>query len=55
METLMPTTTRSRTEKTTVLERAPGFEGVGAGFVLGLPGDKTGQLVERAGYAGRDV
>jgi putative transposase len=49
METLMPTTTRSRTEKTTVLERAPGFEGVGAGFVPGLPGDETGELVERAG------
>jgi putative transposase len=49
METLMPTTTRSRTEKTTVLERAPGFEGVGAGFVLGLPSDETGELVERAG------
>jgi putative transposase len=49
METLMPMTTRSRTEKSTVLERAPGFEGVGAGFVPGLPGDETGELVERAG------
>jgi len=33
METLMPTTTRSRTEKTTELEHARGFEGVGAGHL----------------------
>ena len=45
----MPTTTRSRTEKTTELEHAPGLEGLGAGFAPGLPGDETGELVERVG------
>ena len=46
----MPTTTRSRTEKSrTELERAQELEGVGAGFAPGLPGDETGELVERAG------
>jgi putative transposase len=46
----MPTTTRSRTEKSrTELDRAREFEGVGAGFAPGLPGVETGELVERAG------
>jgi putative transposase len=45
----MPTTTRSRTEKTTALEHAPGLEGFGLGIAPGLPGDETGELVERAG------
>ncbi len=43
-------TTRSRTEKSrTELESDPGLEGLGAGFARGLPGDETGELVERAG------
>ncbi len=46
----MPTNTRSRTEKSgTELDRDPGLEGLGAGFAPGLPGDETGELVERAG------
>ena len=46
----MPTNTRSRTEKSgTELDRDPGLEGSGAGFAPGLPGDETGELVERAG------
>ena len=46
----MPTTTRSRTEKSgSELDRDPGLEGVGAGFAPGLPGVETGELVERAG------
>jgi len=46
----MPTTTRSRTEKSrTELERDPELEGLGAGFAPGLPGDETGELVERVG------
>jgi putative transposase len=44
----MPTTTRSRTEKTTVLERAQGLEALGLGIAPGLPGDDRSELVERA-------
>jgi putative transposase len=43
----MSTTTRSRTEKTTVLERDPGLEGLEFGIAPGLPGDDRSER-ERA-------
>ena len=48
----MPTTTRSRTQKsrtTTELERARELEALDAGIAPGLPGDDPGEFVERAG------
>ena len=46
----MPTTTRSRTttHSSSVLERDPGFEGLGLGIAPGLPGGDRSELVERA-------
>ena len=55
----MPRTTRSRTQKsrtTTELEQhAAGLEALGLGIAPGLPGDETGELVERAGIGVRQV
>src|SRR5437870_659633 len=48
----MPTTTSSRTQKsrtTTELERDRELEALELGIAPGLPGDETGELVERAG------
>jgi putative transposase len=48
----MPTTTRSRTQhsRTTIeLDRDREFEALEAGIAPGLPGDETGEFVERAG------
>jgi putative transposase len=48
----MPTTTRSSTQKgstTTELERDLELEALGLAIARGLPGDETGELVERAG------
>ena len=46
----MSTTTRSRTtqKSSSVLERHPGLEALGAGIALGLPGDDRSEFVERA-------
>ena len=45
----MPTTTRSRTQKSrTVLEQDRELEAFGLGIVPGLPGDDRSELVERA-------
>ncbi len=45
----MPTT-RSRTEKSRAeLDHDSGLEGLRVGYARGLPGDETGELVERAG------
>ena len=43
----MPTTTRSRTTSS-VSDRDPGLEALGAGIAPGLPGDDRSELVERA-------
>ena len=54
----MPRTTRSRTQKsrtTTELEHDPELEALGLGIAPGLPGDETGELVERAGIGVRQV
>jgi putative transposase len=48
----MPTTTRSRTQRsrtTSELERDRELEALELGIARGLPGDETGELVERAG------
>src|SRR5664279_6221059 len=49
----MPTTTRSRTQKsrtaTELEQRGWELEALGLGIAPGLPGDETGELVERAG------
>jgi putative transposase len=49
----MPTTTRSRTQESRTAseleQRHREFEALGLGTAAGLPGDETGELVERAG------
>ena len=48
----MPTTMKSRTDKSGTaneLEHARELEALGAGIAPGLPGDETGEFVERAG------
>ena len=48
----MPTTMKSRTEKSRTaseLEQDRELEALGLGIARGLPGDETGELVERAG------
>src|SRR5271156_3827242 len=48
----MPTTTRSRTQHsrtTTELEQDRELDALALGIARGLPGDETGELVERAG------
>jgi putative transposase len=49
----MPTTTRSRTQKsrtrTELEQHAAGLEALGLGIAPGLPGAETGEFVERAG------
>jgi putative transposase len=45
----MPTRTRTTKSRTTELERDREFEAFGLGIAPGLPGDETGELVERAG------
>ena len=50
----MPTRTRTTNSRTTELERDRELEALGLGIAPGLPGDETGELVERAGRgAGR--
>ena len=54
----MPTTTRSRTQKsrtTTELEHARELDALELGIARGVPGDETGEFVERAGVLGTDV
>src|SRR5450755_2893020 len=45
----MPTRTRTTNSRTTELERERELEALGLGIAPGLPGDETGELVERAG------
>ena len=51
----MPTTTRSRTETDSRTALELELEALGAGIALGVPGDETGELVERAGCARHGV
>src|SRR5664279_5065804 len=45
----MPTRTRTTNSRTTESERDRELEALGLGIAPGLPGDETGELVERAG------
>ena len=55
----MPTTTRSRTQKsrtrTELEQHAAELEALGLGIAPGLPGDDRSEFVERAGVLGTDV
>ncbi len=44
----MPTTTRSRTENSSVLERSPGLEGLGLGIAPGVTGEERSEPGGRA-------
>ena len=45
----MPTRTRTLNSRTMELEHDRELEALGLGIAPGLPGDETGELVERAG------